>query len=227
MAHLGKMISLKSGDGAAIDYYHVAALGARKGGLVCVMEIFGVTDHIKDVCDAWARDGLEVVSPALYDRQQKNFQVGYAPEDIQTALALRAKNSMENCIMDVQAGIDFLKKSHSGPVYVTGYCYGGSISWVAAARCTGLSAAAGYYGGMIGEFIGEKPKVPTILHFGEHDKSIPMETVRKIEAAHPNVPVYVYDAGHGFQSDRRTDYNEACAKLAKQRNLELFAANQG
>ncbi len=227
MAHLGKMISLKSGDGAAIEYYHVEAQGARKGGLVCVMEIFGVTDHIKDVCDAWAKDGLEVVSPALYDRVEKNFQADYSPDAIQKGLALRAKTSTENNIQDVQAGIDYLKGRNAGPVYVTGYCYGGTIVWVAASRCTGLSAAAGYYGGGIGDYITEKPKCPTILHFGEHDKGIPMPLVRKIEAAHPAVGVYVYDAGHGFQSDRRTDYNEACAKLAKQRSLELFEANKG
>lgn len=227
MAHLGKMITLKSGDGADIDFYHVEAQGARKGGLVCVMEIFGVTDHIKDVCDAWAKDGLEVVSPALYDRVEKNFQASYSPDDIQKGLALRTRTSTENNIQDVQTGIDFLKERNAGPVYITGYCYGGTVSWVAACRCTGLAAAAGYYGGGIGDHITEKPKCPTILHFGEHDKGIPMTTVRKIEAAHPDVPVYVYDAGHGFQSDRRTDYNEACAKLAKQRCLELFAANKG
>ncbi len=226
MAHLGKMITLKSGDGAEIDYYHVEAQGARKGGLVCVMEIFGVTDHIKDVCDAWAKDGLEVISPALYDRAEKNFEATYSPDDIQKGLALRAKTSTENNMMDVQTGIDYLKGRIAGPVYVTGYCYGGTIAWVAACRCNGLAAAAGYYGGGIGDHITEKPKCPTILHFGEHDKGIPMELVRRIEAAHPQVPVYVYDAGHGFQSDRRTDYNEACAKLARQRCLELFAANK-
>jgi carboxymethylenebutenolidase len=226
MAHLGKMITLKSGDGASIDYYHVEAQGARKGGLVCVMEIFGVTDHIKDVCDAWAKEGLEVISPALYDRAEKNFQADYSPDAIQKGLALRAKTSTENNIQDVQTGIDYLKGRNPGPVYVTGYCYGGTIAWVAACRCAGLAAASGYYGGGIGDHINEKPKCPTILHFGEHDKGIPMTTVRKIEAAHPDVTVYVYDAGHGFQSDRRTDYNEACAKLAKQRSLELFAANK-
>ncbi|MSP42169.1 MAG: dienelactone hydrolase family protein [Alphaproteobacteria bacterium] len=226
MAHLGKMITLKSGDGASIEYYHVEAQGARKGGLVCVMEIFGVTDHIKDVCDAWAKDGLEVISPALYDRAEKNFQASYSPDDIQKGLALRAKTSTEANMSDVQAGIDYLKGRNAGPVYVTGYCYGGTIAWVAACRCAGLAAAAGYYGGGIGDHISEKPRCPTVLHFGEHDNGIPLALVRKIEAAHPAVPVYVYDAGHGFQSDRRTDYNEACAKLAKQRCLDLFAANK-
>ena len=226
MAHLGKMITLKSGDGASIEYYHVEAQGARKGGLVCVMEIFGVTDHIKDVCDAWAKDGLEVISPALYDRAEKNFQADYSQDAIQKGLALRAKTSTENNMQDVQTGIDYLKGRNAGPVYVTGYCYGGTIAWVAACRCTGLAAASGYYGGGIGDHINEKPKCPVILHFGEHDKGIPMTTVRKIEAAHPDVTVFVYDAGHGFQSDRRADYNEACAKLAKSRSLELFAANK-
>lgn len=226
MTHLGKTITLKSGDGADIDFYHVEAQGERKGGLVCVMEIFGVTDHIKDVCDAWARDGYETVSPAIYDRQVKNFQSAYGQEDIQKSLELRAKNNYDNTTMDVQAGIDFLKERDPGPVYVTGYCYGGSISWVAACRCDGLAAAACYYGGQVIDFNDEQPKCPTIHHFGEHDESIPMDDVRKIEASHPDVKVYVYDAGHGFQSDRPTHYNEAAAKLAKERSLALFTANR-
>ena len=104
MAHLGKMISLKSGDGAAINYYHVAAQGPRKGGLVCVMEIFGVTDHIKDVCDAWARDGLEVISPALYDRQEKNFLASYSPEDIQKKAAQLFHNGCHEYNSAISAG---------------------------------------------------------------------------------------------------------------------------
>ena len=73
----------------------------------------------------------------------------------------------------------------------------------------------------------QTPNCPTILHFGEHDPGIPMEGVRKVAELHPGVPVHVYDAGHGFQSDRRTDYHEPSAKLARERTLALFRANGG
>jgi carboxymethylenebutenolidase len=101
------------------------------------------------------------------------------------------------------------------------------VTWAAACKCDGLAAASGYYGGNIGQMADWQPKCPTILHFGEHDHGIPMDVVNKVKELHPEVPVYVYDAGHGFNSDRRNDYNEAAAKLGRQRTLELFRANGG
>ena len=102
------------------------------------------------------------------------------------------------------------------------------MTWAAAGRCNGLAAASGYYGGNIPQMIDLKPKCPTILHFGRKDHGIPMEAVDKIKAAHPDVKVFVYDeAGHGFNSDRRTDYHEESAKLGRRRTLELFKANGG
>ncbi len=225
MALQGKMITLKSGDGADIGCYHVEAVGPRKGGLVLIMEIFGVTEHIKELCDGYAADGYEVLSPAIYDRQVTSFEASYSEEDVQKSLELRAANTYENTVLDTQMCIDYL--SSRGPVFMTGYCYGGSITWVAACRANGLAAAAGYYGGAIKDFIDETPKCPTILHFGERDASIPMDDVRRIEKAHPDVAVYVYDADHGFNSDRRQHYDPACAKLARERTIALFEANAG
>lgn len=222
----GKMIKMKMKDGAEIGVYHVEPKDKRRGGLVLIQEIFGVTDHIKELCDSYAADGYEVLGPALYDREEPNFQASYSPEDIQKAIKIaRGDHPFELSIADTQVCIDALKGK--GPVFITGYCYGGSVTWAAACRCDGLAAASGYYGGNIGQMIDLKPKCPTILHFGKHDHGIPMETVEKIKAAHPDVKVYVYDAGHGFNSDRRTDYNEECAKLGRQRTLDLFRANGG
>jgi carboxymethylenebutenolidase len=113
-----------------------------------------------------------------------------------------------------------------GPVFITGFCYGGTVTWAAACRCEGLAAAAGYYGAQIPAMAGETPKCPTILHFGKHDSSIPMEGVEKVKAAHPEVPVYLYDAGHGFNSDRRTDYHAESAQLAFERTLAHFESVQ-
>jgi carboxymethylenebutenolidase len=96
------------------------------------------------------------------------------------------------------------------------------VTWVAACRAKGLDAASCYYGGAIIQFIDESPICPTICHFGEKDHGIPMEDVRKIEKAHPEVKVYVYDADHGFNSDRRNNYDKAAAELALERTLALF-----
>lgn len=227
MAHKGKMTKMRMSDGADIGVYHVEAQGRRRGGLVLIQEIFGVTDHIKDCCDRFAAEGYEVLGPSLYDREAPGFAVSYSPEDVQKAIKIaRGEHPFDLSVKDTQVCIDALKGK--GPVFITGYCYGGSVTWAAACQCDGLSAASGYYGGNIGQMNDWQPKCPTILHFGREDHGIPMETVEKIKAAHPDVKVYVYDGvGHGFNSDRRSDYNEAAAKLAIQRTLELFRANGG
>lgn len=222
----GKMITMKMSDGAEIGVYHVEPKGARRGGLVLIQEIFGVTEHIKEQCDAYADEGYEVLGPALYDREAPGLQAEYTPDDIQKCIKVaRELHPFELSIKDTQVCIDALKGK--GKVFITGYCYGGSVTWAAACRCDGLAAASGYYGSLIPALAGETPKCPTILHFGKHDHGIPMEGVEKVKAAHPDVAVYIYDAGHGFNSDRRSDYNAEAAKLAKQRTLELFRANGG
>ena len=222
----GTMIRMTMSDGAEIGVYHVEPKGTRRGGLVLVQEIFGVTDHIKELCDGYAADGYEVLGPSFYDREEPGFQATYSPEDIQKGIRLaRNDHPFELSIADAQTCITALKVK--GSVFITGYCYGGSVVWAAACRCGGLDAASGYYGSNIVQMVDWTPKCPTILHFGKHDHGIPMETVEKIEKRHPEVRVYVYDAGHGFNSDRRTDYNADCAKLARDRTLELFRANGG
>ena len=66
-----------------------------------------------------------------------------------------------------------------------------------------------------------------ILHFGRHDKGIPLEAIEKVQAAHPEVPIHLYDAGHGFASDRREDYTPDAARLARLRTLQLFTRSSG
>lgn len=226
MALRGKMTKMKMSDGAEIGVYHVEPTGKRRGGLVLIQEIFGLTEHIKECCDRFAAEGYEVLGPAVYDREAPGFEASYSPEDIQKAIKIaRGEHPFDLSVKDSQTCIDALKSK--GAVFITGYCYGGTVTWAAACQCTGLAAASGYYGGNIVQMIDQQPKCPTILHFGEHDHGIPMEAVNKIKAAHPEVKVYVYDAGHGFNSDRRADYNEAAHKLGMQRTLELFRANGG
>lgn len=226
MAREGKMISMQMSDGASIGVYHVEPEGTRRGGLVLIQEIFGVTDHIKEQCDSYAAEGYEVLGPALYDREAPGLQASYSPEDIQMAIKIaRDQHPFALSIQDAQTCIDAL--ASKGPVFITGYCYGGTVTWAAACRCTGLAAASGYYGSHIPLLASETPRCPTILHFGRHDSGIPIDAVEKVQAQHPEVAVHIYDAGHGFNSDRRTDYHAESAKLARERTLALFRANGG
>lgn len=226
MAHKGKMIQMTMGDGASIGVYHVDAAGARRGGLVLIQEIFGVTEHIKELSDGYAEHGYEVLAPALYDREAPGLEAEYTPDDIQRCIKIaRELHPFTLSLDDTQICIDALKAK--GPVFTVGYCYGGSVVWAAVCRLSGLAAGSSYYGSLVPQFAAEQPKCPVICHFGEHDHGIPLEGVQKIKDAHPDVPVYVYDAGHGFNSDRRSDYNDAASKLALQRTLDLFRANGG
>ena len=225
----GTMTKMTMSDGAEIGVYRVEPVGERRGGLVVIQEIFGVNAHIREVCEDYAKDGYEVLSPALYDREVPGFETGYTPDDIQKAIKIaRGEHPFALSIADALTCIDALKAKGNGKVFITGYCYGGTVVWAAACRSDNLAAASGYYGGQIAQMADQDPKCPTMLHFGETDHGIPMSDVEKIRAAHPDVQVFVYEGvGHGFNCDKRPDYDAGAAKLAKARTLELFRANGG
>ncbi|MDB5434613.1 MAG: dienelactone hydrolase family protein [Phenylobacterium sp.] len=212
-------MKLKSkADGFEFEAYHVLPTDARRGGLVLIQEIFGVTQGIKDLADAFAADGYEVLAPSMFDRQEPGFDVLRDAEGIAKGRDYMLTNGWDNAMGDVQACIDALK----GPVFITGFCYGGTVAWLAASRCTGLSAASCYYGGGIAGLVDETPKVPVILHFGKKDAHITSEAWDKIGAAHPDTPLFLYEADHGFFSQDRADYDPEPARLSRLRTLQLF-----
>ena len=115
-----------------------------------------------------------------------------------------------------------------GPVAVVGYCWGGSVAWLAATRLAGLARVVGYYGGQIVDFKDETPRCPVLLHFGETDAGSPLADVDAIRAAHPELPIHLYpDAGHGFNCDRRADYHPESARLARERTMAFLAEHIG
>jgi carboxymethylenebutenolidase len=217
---LGNQITLTASDGFKLGAYRADAQGTPKGGLVVIQEIFGVNSHIRSVCDRYAALGYTAVAPAVFDRYVPNFQSGYTPEDIAVAREYITKADRAKLLVDTQATIDSLQSV--GKVGIVGYCLGGSIAFLAACQLNGLSCAVGYYGGMIAKAADDKPKVPTMLHFGETDQSIPMSDVEIIKQKRPDVEVFVYPAGHGFNCDERGAYHEPSAKLALERTLGLF-----
>ena len=221
---MGDTVRLTSGlDGFVFDAWRAAPPDARRGGLVLVQEIFGVTDHIREMADGFAEDGYETLAPSFFDRRAAGFQVGYDVDGVSRGRALSEETPWDEVAADLQAAINAL----APPVYVVGYCWGGTAAWLAACRCSGLSGASAYYGRRIPELLSETPKAPIILHFGRDDASIPPPMVEAIAAAHEEIPIHLYDAGHGFASDRRADYRPDAARLARLRTLQLFARNGG
>jgi carboxymethylenebutenolidase len=221
---MGEPIRLTSGaDGFAFGAYHAPHEDARRGGLVLIQEIFGVTDHIRDLADGYAADGYETIAPSLYDRRKPGFAASYDQADVAEGVRLSQETPWDEVAGDLAAVVAALKP----PVFVAGYCWGGTATWLAACRVDGVAAASSFYGRRIPELLDETPKCPIILHFGRKDASIPMELVDRIREAHPDVPAYIYDAGHGFFSDRRADYDADSARLARLRTLQLFSQNGG
>jgi carboxymethylenebutenolidase len=212
---------LRAADGHGFSAYVAHPAGAPIAGLVVVQEIFGVNPHIRSVADGYAKDGFLVVAPALFDRIQPGIELGYEGADLQTAMSLIPKLDAEKALADIAAAYAYAAKTTGKKVGAVGYCWGGTLAWVTAARLH-PAAAVGYYGGRIGNYVGEKPSAPVMLHFGKQDTHIPAEEVEKVHAAHPEVEIYWYDAGHGFNCDARSSYNAAAAKEARQRSLAFL-----
>src|ERR1700757_3789618 len=151
---MGKTIELKAADGFTLGAYKAEPTGSSKGGLVVIQEIFGVNHHIRAVADRFAALGYTSLAPALFDRAKRGVDIGYDEASMKQGVEIRAKIKLEDTLFDIAAAIDALKGA--GKIGIVGYCGGGSLAFIAAARLAGLSAAVGYYGGMIAAHAGEK-----------------------------------------------------------------------
>jgi carboxymethylenebutenolidase len=220
---LGKHFTLTASDSHQLGAYRADPAGTPKGGMVVIQEIFGVNQHIRKVCDDFAKEGYVAVAPALFDRTQKDFQSGYSPAEIEKARTFVAKPDWDAMLRDTDAALKDIKSA--GPLGIVGFCMGGTIAFLAATRLSGLSAAVGYYGGRIVAFADEKPKCPVQLHFGEKDASIPMTDVEIIKQKRSSdCEIYVYnEAGHGFHCDERGSFHKGSADVAWKRTTEFFA----
>jgi carboxymethylenebutenolidase len=210
---MGKWITLTAADGFELAAYRAdpAQPAKPRGGLVVVQEIFGVNDHIRSVCEGFAADGYLVIAPALYDRYQRNFDIGYTPDEITRGREFKAKATTDLALADIAAARD--AAASAGRVGIVGYCWGGFVAWMSAARLPGFACAVPYYGGGIPEAGREQPQCPLMGHFGERDAAIPVTGVRQLAAAHPEAQIFFYDAG--------------AAKLARERTLGFFRKHVG
>jgi carboxymethylenebutenolidase len=219
------MITLEASDGFELSAYRAEPSGTPRGGVVIVQEIFGVNGHIRDVCDGYAADGYLAVAPALFDRYERNVELGYSADDIAKGRVFKGNASNDLALLDVAAARDATAKA--GKVGIVGYCWGGFITWLCAARLPGFACAIPYYGGGMTEARNETPRCPVMAHFGEWDKVIPVASVDTLKAAHPDIEVFIYAADHGFNCDQRASYDAISAKLARERTLEFLRENVG
>ena len=218
---MGKHLTLTSADKFQLGAYRADPQGKPRGAIVVVQEIFGVNNHIRSVCDRFAAEGYAAIAPALFDRQQRDFQCGYSPDEVTNARKFIANPDWALMAKDTQAAIDEVKSV--GPVGVVGFCMGGTIAFLAATRLDGVKAAGCYYGGRIVAFADEKPRCPTQMHFGALDQGIPLTDVETIKQKRPDCEVFIYpEAGHGFHCDERASYHAPSAAQAWERTTAFL-----
>lgn len=222
---MGQNINIPTGGTQCIGAYMAKPEGKPRGGVVVIQEIFGVTAHIRSVADRFAEAGYTAIAPAFFDHLETGAELGYDQKGMQRGIALVKELGFKQAVEDVASAAQAM--SSSGSIGSVGYCWGGTVAFLAALRL-GLPSVS-YYGGRNEQFLGETPKAPVMFHFGEQDKSI----TAKIVAAHreklPQMEIFTYaGAGHAFNRDSGDGhYHEASAKLAWQRTLGFFEKNLG
>jgi carboxymethylenebutenolidase len=223
---MGSKIKLTASDGHELGAYRADPAGAPKGAIVVIQEIFGVNRHIRSICDRLAEQGYVAIAPALFDRHRRDFESGYSPDEVQRARSFLAEVDWDAMLRDVEAAAASVRSA--GPVGVVGFCMGGSVAFLAAARLAGIDAAVGYYGGKIAAFADEAPRCPTQLHFGAEDQGIPLSDVDVVKAKRPDCEIHIYEgAGHGFHCDERGSYHPEAAAKAWPRTLTWFERHLG
>ncbi len=213
-------IDLTAKDGITIKMYVAKPDGAPKGSIIVLQEIFGVNDHIRSVCDRLAGEGYVAGAPCMFDRIEPGYEAGYEAADVDAGRALMGKFDFDTAVFDMNAATDALEPY--GKVSVMGFCLGGSLAYLLATQNAKIAAASCYYGGRINDFANKAPLCPTILHYGETDQSIPLEKAEDMRNRQPDLPIYIYPAGHGFSCDARASYEPESASLAWQRTMELI-----
>jgi carboxymethylenebutenolidase len=214
------MMKLTAADGHEFNSFEAGNVNAPRG-LVVVQEIFGVNAHMRAVSERLAGFGYRVLCPAIFDRAERDLELGYTPEDIQKGLAARAKIPEAATLLDVEAAAAAFGDRPGG---IIGYCWGGSLAWLGATKTKRFKAAVGWYGGGIAAQKDLTPNCPVQLHFGEEDHGIPLSDVEMIKKAQPGVEVFTYSgAQHGFGCEARASYNPKDCELAELRSLAFFA----
>lgn len=221
---MGEFTALMARDGHEFSAYLAAPQGRARGAVVVIQEVFGVNRHIRAVADRYAEAGYLTIAPALFDRVRRGIELGYTAPEMQQGIGYMLQIKPQQFLADVAASIAVVK--HAGRVGIVGYCWGGTVAYVAACSLP-VSCASSYYGGSIVQHLDRKPAVPVMYHFGEKDAHIPLSDIEKIRAADPQGIFHLYPAGHGFDCTERSDYDPASSKLAFERTLAFFGEHVG
>lgn len=217
------MIELTAKDGHNLDCWLAEAKGDRKGGIVILQEIFGITDQLKGVADRYAALGYDVAIPALFDRQQKGAVIPF-PEALKGRDLMLAAD-LDTTMTDVAAAVDTLA-ARGGKVAVIGFCWGGGLA-IRAAQMLDIACAVPFYGTRLDAYQIAPLTAPVEGHWGSEDSHVPDEMMAAARAYFPDMGVHIYDgAGHAFANDARpADYIAEAAEQAHARAADFIAAH--
>jgi len=215
---MGQQINLPTTRTQCIGAYLAQPQGKPKGGLVVIQEIYGVNAHMRSVADRFAELGYTAIAPAFFDHLESGVELGYDQAGSTRGKQLANELGLERALEDVASAAEAI--SSAGRIGTVGYCWGGTVALLAALRL-GLPSIS-YYGARNVPFLHEPPKAPVMFHFGENDSSIPPEMVAKHRELLPQMETFTYPAGHGFNRDVGSSYDEPSARLAMQRTLAFL-----
>lgn len=221
------MIRLTAADGFELDAWLARPAGAPRGGLVIAQEMYGVTDYLKRVAAFYAAHGYLAVVPALYDRRERDCVLAYNESDRDRVHDLYKSMNWGESLLDLDAGRDYLAGAKV-KIGIVGFCWGGSLAWMAACR-SDYQAAVAYYGSAMPDYADETPRCPVIAHVGDDDTSFPPARVAAFRAARPETPVFTYPGTpHGFDNETRpARYRQEAHRLARDRTLAFLARHIG
>jgi len=222
-------------DGQIPGYHAMPASGSKFPTVLVVQEIFGVHEHIKDVCRRFAKLGYLAIAPELYARQGDVSRL----KDIQEIFQVVRRVPDAQVLADLDATVDYAAKlgGDTSRLGITGFCWGGRVVWLYAAHNPKVKAGAAWYGRLVGESTPLTPKFPVDVApalqapvlglYGGKDSGIPLDTVEKMRTAlkaagNPSEIVVYPQAEHGFHADYRPSYNEEAAKDAFGRLVAWF-----
>lgn len=211
-------IELVADDGHRFRVWRSLPPEEPLGSVIVLQEIFGVNRHIRWVAEQISAHGYAAYAPCLFDRVGGNLELGYDAASVATASDTVAGLGFETALRDVSATAR-IAEAH-GPVGTVGFCWGGTLAWLCATRL-GLPSVS-YYGARTRPFLDETPSAPVLMHFGRKDALIPPEFREDVQHRHPHIPVHVYDAGHGFNCNERSDFHAESAALAWRRTFSFL-----
>jgi carboxymethylenebutenolidase len=219
---MGTIIQITARDGHVLDAYLARPGNKPRGGIVIAQEMYGATSYLRETCDFYAAQGYLTIAPALYDRRQRNLVLEYTKENHDLAQTIYKNWNWEHALDDLDAGKNFVLEA--GRVAIVGFCWGGTLAWLAACR-RDYAAAIAYYGSMMPDFADENARCPVVAHIGNEDTTMPQDRIDLFRQAQSNIPIHLYPgAQHGFDNPSRTDrhHAEAC-QLARKLTLEFLA----